>query len=303
MDLSIIITSYNTQRLTKDCISSIVKNTKGIKYEIIVVENASSDDSLLTLRRLQKQHANIRLLVNKKNIGFGAGNNQAMKMAKGRYFLLLNSDTVVGKILPEMINWMDNNRKVGISSCKLLNKDKSTQGTGGYFPTLLSVFSWMIIQDLPLVDRIIKPFHPQKSKLNFSRNRFYETKKQLDWLTGAFLLIRKEVYDKVGDFDSDYFMYVEEVDYCYQAKKLGWEVWYLPKWSILHYGAASGKAGSHIIKEYEGLITFYKKNMPKWQMPLLRLFLKVGAFWRMIVFGLIEGRGSAVIYAKAFKVA
>ena len=300
-DLSIIIVSYNTVGITKNCIDSIRKYTKKVNYELIVVDNASTDGSV---EYLKKKSTKIdKLILNKKNVGFGGGNNQGLAKATGKYILLLNSDTVLdANILKEMLFWMEKNTSVGISTCKLLNSDKTIQGTGGYFPTLPRVFTWMTIQDLPLVDLIVKPYHPQKSKSFFKNDNFYKKSKELDWVTGAFLLMRREVYEKVGDFDTDYFMYVEEVDFCYRAKKEGFKIRYLPKWSITHLGGASGKVGLSVINEFKGVKLFYKKHFESWKTPILRAVLKIGAFWRIFYFGLVEGKESAKIYEKAFKI-
>lgn len=304
MDLSIVIVSFNTKKLLKESLKSVVNSTKDIEYEIIVVDNASADGSVGMVENLAKKKKFVRLIKNKKNLGFGAANNQAIKVSKGKYILLLNSDTVIqGRVLSEMVKWMDENPKVGIASCALKNSDGSMQGTGGYFPTLLRVFSWMTIQDFPLVDKLIKPFHPVHH-LSFKKGEsFYDKEKELDWLTGAFMLIRREVIKEVGYFDEDYFMYTEETDYCYRAKQAGWKIYYLPKWSIAHYGGSSGKTWGHVIPEYEGVKLFYKKNYPAWQYPILRTLLKLGALWRIFILGALKGKGATKVYAQAFKVA
>ena len=303
MDLSVIIVSYNTKKLTVSCIKSVINNTEGIDYEIILVDNDSKDGSVLLLEKLDAKKS-ITLIKNKKNIGFAKANNQGTKIAKGKYVLFLNSDTKVNdNVLGEVVDWMETHKKVGAMSCKLKNKDGSTQATGGYFPTLIRVFSWMTIQDIPGVDKIIKPFHPMKEK-SFTKDKgFFENRHQQDWIKGAFMLIPKEVLDRVSGFDTDYFMYAEDVDLCYKIKKMGLEVYYEPKWSITHLGGASGKAGDHLLKEFDGIKTFYKKHHPNWQYPILRLLLKVGSLGRIVVFGLKDGRVSAKIYAKAFRVA
>lgn len=300
--LSIIIVSFNTEKLTKECIESVVKYTKGISYEFLVMDNISKDASVEMLRGLSKKLP-LTLIENKENIGFGPANNQGMKKAKGRYLLLLNSDTYVkDNTLGEMVKWMDENPKVGISSCALKNKDGSLQGTGGYFPNLFRVFSWMFfIEDIPYLSKLIKPYHPMHPNSPFYKGEeFFKKAQERDWLTGAYLLFRKEVLSDVGYFDKDYFMYVEEVDYAYRAKEKGWQVWFLPKWSIIHYGGASGTSEFATLSEYKSLKVFYKKHYPKWQMPFLRLFLKLGAIFRMIIFGILKGANVFKIYAKAF---
>ena len=300
-DLSIIIVSFNTKNLLKSCIESIIENTGKVSYEIIVIDNASKDGSNDLVKDYAKKYQ-IKLIENIVNIGFGSANNQGIKESTGKYILFLNSDTLIkNHTIEKMYSWMEIHPKVGVASCALLNNDGSLQGTGGYFPSLIRVFSWMTIQDIPFVDSLIKPFHPMKSKSFRKGDAFYKEEKELDWVTGAFLLTRKKIMDKVGYFDEDYFMYTEEVDYCYRVKKEGWKIFYVPSISVIHLGGASGISGENVINEYRGVKLFYQKHYPSWQYPLLRLFLKIGALWRMFVFGLLEGRGSAKTYAKAFR--
>lgn len=299
-DLSIIIVSFNTKELVLSAINSIKKHTKGITFEIIVVDNASIDGSSEAISKLE----GVKLINNKNNIGFAGANNQGIKKTKGRCILLLNSDTIISNnLLGEMVLWMDEKPEVGIATCSLRNKDASVQGTGGYFPTLPRVFSWMTIQDLPFVDKIIKPFHPARSKSFSKETEFYKKPKEMDWITGAFMLIRKDVFNKTGFFDEGYFMYVEDVDFCYRVKKQNWKIWYLPQWSIIHYGGASGSTRLSVLSEFEGLKRFYKNHYPKWQYPVLRILLKIGSLGRIILFGILEGPDSAKIYAKAFRTA
>jgi len=301
MKLSIIIVSYNSKDYTRECIESIREFGKGIEYEIIVVDNASGDGSCEYLSNLSKQNSNIVLVKKRENVGFAKANNIGIHKAKGKYLLFLNSDTVVGKgVLYGMIKLMEEKPEVGIATCALKNKDGSLQGTGGYFPTLIRVFSWMTIQDLPLVDTVIKPFHPMKDKMGKSGRGFYQKERELDWVTGAFMVVKRELIEAGLRWDESYFMYTEDVDFCFRAKKLGWKIMYTPKWSVLHFGGASGTREKTILGEFRGIKKFYRKHFPKWQMVPLRMILKAGALARMLVFGIIEGRESFEIYAKAF---
>ena len=299
MDLSIIIVSFNTKNLLVSCVKSILKYTKEINFEIIVVDNGSKDGSAEATKEL-----GATVIKNNTNLGFATANNQGFKISNGRYVLFLNSDTEIhDNVLGEIVHWMDITPKVGIATCGLKNKDGSLQATGGYFPTLPRVFSWMTIQDLPFVDSLIKPFHPYHSKsLFFKGDNFYKTKKELDWVTGAFLLTRHETLEKAGGWDESFFMYVEEVDLCFRVKKLGYKVWFMPEWSITHLGGASSKNREFsLVSEYQGLKKFYKKHFPAWQHPILRIMLKIGALGRMILFGILEGSKSVKIYAKVFR--
>ncbi len=294
IDLSIIIVSYNTEKLTRDCIESVAESTKGISYEFLVIDNASKDNSVKALEELSKKLP-LTLIANSDNKGFGAANNQGMKKAKGKYLLLLNSDTLVkDNVLGEMVAWMNKNPKVGISTSALKNADGSLQGTGGYFPMLSKVFAWMFfIDDIPFLSKLIKPYHL----------RPLSTSRQLDWITGAYFLFRRQTFNDVGFFDKDYFMYVEELDFCFRAKKKGWQIWYLPQWNIIHYGGASGTSEFALLSEYKGIKIFFRKHMPAWQIPILRFCLKTGAFLRIILFGAVKGFSVAKIYAKAFAAA
>lgn len=299
MELSIVIVSFNTSDFLRGCLKSIKRHSKAIDYEIIVVDNASSDDSVEV-----SKYFGAKVIANKKNLGFAAANNQGIKVAKGEFVLFLNSDTFIkDNVLGEMVSFLKKNPKIGVTSCRLKNSDGSTQATGGYFPDLLRVFSWMTIQDFPFVDKVILPFHPLHSKSTFARGEeFYKTKKNLDWVTGAFLLARKDVLSKVGGWDETYFMYVEEVDLCFKIKRLGYSVWYDPKWSIVHFGGKSSTSAEFpLISEYKGICKFYRKFYPSWQYPIVKLFLKIGAVGRIVLFAIL-GRGEeSKIYAKAFK--
>lgn len=306
VDLSIIIISFNTKKLTHECISSVIKNTKGISFEIIVIDNDSKDGSNKMLTALAKKHSFVRIILNHENSGFGKANNQGMKIARGRYLLLLNSDTkVLDDVLTKTVSWMDKNPKAGIASCALTFPDGTIQGTGGYFPTLVRVATWMtFLDDIPLLGGLIRPFHPMHGLSPLDTNSsFFKRQKQMDWLTGAFFMIRREAFKKVGYFDQDYFMYVEEVDYCYRTKKEGWEIWYLPNKKIIHYGGASSTAEFPLVNEIKGLKTFYKKHMPAWQTGFLRFFLKLGAALRIVIFGILRGKEAAKTYAKVYRTA
>jgi GT2 family glycosyltransferase len=299
LDLSIIIVSYNTKKLTLACIDSIRKHTKGVTYEIVVVDNNSTDGSLEELEKLTY----VRLIRNKENKGFGAANNIGLKVATAKYLLLLNSDTIIlDNVLGEMVSWMLQHPKVGVASTALKNEDGTMQGTGGYFPTLGKVFAWMcFLEDIPLLDQLIKPFHPVHGQSPFYTGaRQFMNAKQQDWVTGAFMLIPKKVIDEVGMFDEDYFMYTEEVDLCFRIKKKGWEVWYLPQFSIIHLGGSSSTKEFPLLQEYKSMKLFYQKNMSKWQFPVLRFLLKVGALLRILLLGILKGKDMARIYWKAF---
>lgn len=287
IDVSIISVSYNTKDLLLKCLESIRKYVRGVRYEVIVIDNNSSDGTAEELKNIHFQ-----LIENKENRGFGAANNQGINIAKGRYILFLNPDTELREdSISKMISWMDANPRVGISSCALVNPDGSIQPTGGFFPNIGRVFMWStLIDDIPLASNIFGSYHPKAS--------FYEKERELDWVTGAFFMIRREVLREVGVFDEDFFLYVEEVELCFRAKMEGWNVTYIPKTRVLHRKGASGTTEGMITREFQGLKIFYHKHYGVIERLLLKVFLLYGCLVRIILFVIIKP-SLAKIYARA----
>ncbi len=303
--VSVVIVNYKTLDLTKQAVDTLVKQCPWIlvQGEIIIVDNASHDGSYEALKKVYPRY---KVIESNENSGFAGGNNIGMKVAKGDYILLLNSDTVaIEDPLSSILNWMDDHKNVGIATIKLLNKDKSTQPTGGYFPLLQRVFFWMFfIDDLPVVGKLVKSFHPSASSFDKAK-QFYDVTRQLDWVTGAFFLIRRQVIDKIGYFDEKMFMYTEETEYCYRAYMAGFLCCYVPIAEIIHLGGGSAvsKQGP-LLGEYKNILYFYRKHMPSWQTFLVRIFLKIGALLRIIIFGIIgRDKEAKNIYVQAFRVA
>lgn len=302
IDLSIIIITSKKEFIFK-CLESCYKALEGVKNEVILIDNASEDK---VGKKVKNKFPEVRVIRREENGGFGENNNLGMKIVKGRYVLLLNDDTEIidKKIFKEMIVWMDKHKKAGVVSCALLDPDKKTyQGSGGYFPTLFKVFAWMsFLDDLPIIDRLIKPYHPlHKASPFYKGEDYFKKPHKQDWVTGAFYLMRKEAVDEVGLFDEDFFLYVEEVELSYRFAKAGWEIWYLPRWKTIHYGQVTTGSERATIKEFEGIKLFYKKHHKKWKLPILIGLLKMGAVLRIVVFGLTKGRLEAKTYVKAFK--
>lgn len=317
LDLSVIILSYNTKRLTINCLESIIKNTQKINYELIVIDNASTDGSIKYLTNHRSRiTAHFRLIKNQSNLGFAKANNQGIRIAKGKYILLLNSDTKLREdSLTKMVRWMDQNPRVGVIGPTLVDTDGSIQLNGGFFPNLMRLFLWAtFLDDIPGVALLFGSYH-LSSNIPITKG-IYGKSHQQDWVSGAVFLLRKGVIDNVGGFDEDIFMYGEEVEYCFRIKKAGWRIWYLPITKVLHIGMASSKgelvrfAGvsvgkeSSILGEFRALKYFYQKHYPKWQYPILLLLIKLAALLRILVFGFLGGQKEASkTYAKAFELA
>ena len=251
MDLSIVILNYQTFELTKNTINSIFEYEYPFSYEVLLVDNASGDDSLSRLKNYFKDK--VIFIESSENNGFAAGNNQALKIAKGKYQLLLNSDTIVWEnTLENIYDYMEKHTDVGASGCRVLlengDLDKACKRS---FPNVKNSF--------------FRLFHiPTKSKDdNYNLNNLPDDGiYEIDCLTGAFMFIRKEVLDEVGFLDETFFMYGEDIDLCYRIKQAGWKIIYYGKSKITHFkGASSKKQKSKLIYEfYRAMYVYYKKH-------------------------------------------
>jgi len=280
--VSIIILSWNTKELLKNCLESL----KDLKVEIIVVDNDSTDGSP---QMVEGEFPKVKLIKNQKNLGFGAGNNQGMKMAKGDYFLLLNSDTVVKDKAPlKMVEFLAKNKEVGAVGCKLLNSDGSPQPSAGPFPNLW-VSAVMLFAEHWLGDLVRSSF----SKV-----------KEVDWVMGAALMVRREVIKKAGLMDEGIFMYMDEVEWCYRIKKAGFKVMFYPGAEIIHLLGGSSTTGRRdpILNIYRGLLYFYRKHYPSWQLSILKTMLKLKAMMAFFLGKLTGNRYLKQTYAEALKI-
>ena len=251
MDLSVVIVNYQTFDLTRDTINSILKYSYPFSYEIIMVDNASKDNSLDKLKNYFKD--SVKFISSKQNNGFAAGNNQGLKLASGKYVLLLNSDTIVWEnTLEDIYNFMENNREVGACGCRVLlangDLDKACKRS---FPNIKNSF--------------YRLFHiPTNSSkndynLDLPDNEIYE----IECLAGAFMFIRQKCLDSVGLLDETFFMYGEDIDLCYRIKQDDWKIMYYGNASITHFkGASSKKQKSKLIYEfYRAMYIYYKKHL------------------------------------------
>lgn len=295
--LSIIIVSYNTSLLLKRCLQSVFVSLSAASLvsvsEVIVVDNASKDDSPLMVATSFPQ---VRLIVNKHNLGFASANNQGMRISKGEYILLLNSDTeVLQNTMHTMLYVASHKNDVDVIGFKLLNSDGTIQPSAGFFPDILRVFYWMtFIDDIPYLTHFLQPYH-------VSDRTFYEKSRYVDWASGACMLIKRNILQTVGYFDEKIFMYGEEVEWCYRIKNSGFHILFCPEAVIYHLkGSSSLGKNSGIIDEFSSLLYFYKKHKSYPQMLILRGILIFGALLRIIVFGIIfRSSNKAALYAKA----
>lgn len=279
MKLSIIIISFNTKELTLDCLKSIYATAVDLNPEVIVIDNASTDSSAPAITT---QFPQVKLIKNSRNLGFTKANNQGIKAGRGDYVMLLNSDTIVSPgAIQALIDFMDYHPRVGIAAPQLLNPDGSIQPNGGFLPRLSNIIAWMLfIDDLPFVSPWFWSYQLRYLP-KFSRTR------EMGWLQGAALVLRRQTLEEIGPLDENIFMYAEDVEICYRARKSGWQVMLLPQAQIIHKGFQSGSSEKAILGEYQGLKYIFQKHKPAWELPVIRLSLKLGALLRLMIFGTI----------------
>ena len=259
--LSIVILTFNTKDLTCECLRSISelyeKELKSGEFEIILVDNASIDKTADAVLNLKPKIPNLKVIQNKENVGFSKGNNIGVKNAVGEFVLFLNSDTQVkDKGLLKMAEFLDNNKHIGILGGKLENADGSTQASVGKFYSILNLF-------------ILLFGGGRAGLLRSSPARI----SKVDWVSGACLMVKRETFEKIGRFEEKLFMYMEDQELCFRAKKAGYKTYYYPFISLLHKERGSSNRTFAIIHIYEGILHFYSEYKPKWQYKLAKSLL------------------------------
>lgn len=237
IDLSIIIVSYNTKDFLEKCIESIGNTVpKSLDYEIIVVDNASTDGTTQEIHQsFDKLRTKLKVIQNEKNLGFSKANNLGIKEAKGKYILFLNPDTIIyPNTLKVMVDFMHLNKDVGAATCRVnLPNGELDDACHRGFPSPRNAFFHFL--------GFSKLF--SKSELFAGYNlgwKDFSTIHEIDACAGAFMMVKKEAGEQVGWWDEDYFWYGEDLDFCYNLKEKGWKIFYVPEVSILHYKGVSG---------------------------------------------------------------
>lgn len=286
MDISIIIVNYNSFNLLKQCLDSIIAYTKDISYEVIIVDNNSTEGNV------EKQICNydkIKLIKNLENRGFGAANNQGLTIANGKYVLFINNDTVLlENSIKAVFEFAEEKNDNLIIGCKLLNQDNSLQYSVYNFPSLLNI----ITSNLFLY--LIFPKSKYFNKYHLMNKRIQKNT-EVDVVTGAFLFATRESIKHLGGFDERFFFYNEETDLCYRFKLNGGKIFYYPETSIIHL--KGGSANKNLSKRYRNesiaTIQYYQKHFKGLSFWLAVFFHYLGLLIRIPIFfvvGLLTGK-------------
>jgi len=253
VDVTIVIVNWNTRDILRHCLRTIYEQTRGIEFEVIVVDNASIDGSAEMVRQDFPQAI---LQVNRTNAGYAAANNQGMKASRGRYILVLNSDTLIlDRAIEKMVDFADAHPQAGVLGCRVRNPDGTLQPTCFMFPSALnSLLSALYLNKL------------------FPHSRFFSREVMTWWdrgdvrevevVTGCFMLVRREALDEVGWMDERFFMYAEETDWCYRFRKAGWQVLFAPVAEIVHLGGQSTakRSAEMLVQLRLSILKFVRKN-------------------------------------------
>lgn len=282
IDLSIIIVSWNVKDLLLKCLGSIFNNQGNLNLEVFVVDNASNDDTvegikgilnghtrdtnygkeITEIKKLEIKGVDFEIIENKKNLGFAKANNQGIKQARGEFILLLNPDTEI-KIgtLETMVKFMREHQECGITGCRLLNPDGTIQPSIRRFPDF-----WSQVMILLKLHHLFPNAWPIKKY--FVKDFDYSKIQSVEQVMGAFFMIKREVIEKIGMLDENFFIWFEEVDFCKRTIEAGWKVYYVSEAKIIHHGAQSFKQVLNLKKQKmfnKSQLYYFKKHQPCWQ--------------------------------------
>lgn len=270
MQLSIIIVNFNAEDFLPDCLSSIEKHLSGIDYEICLLDNASSDASVEVVRQ---RFPAVTLIANQENLGFAKAVNIGLKHTTGKYVIWLNPDSeVLNQAIRHLLQYFNDHPQVGIIGAQLINTDGTIQLSCRSFPS----YKTALFNRYSLMTKL------------FPKNRFsqaylhtdwdHNSIKAVDWVSGACLVHRREVSDRLQGLDEQFFMYSEDVDFCLRAKRGGWEVHYHPAFKVLHHIGGSSKQIPYrmLIERHRSMWRYYAKH---YQRSLVKDVLVKAAIW------------------------
>jgi hypothetical protein len=248
MDLSIIIVNWNTKEFLLPCVRSILEDGQRRDWEMVVVENGSQDGSADEMR---EAFPSVHLIENDHNLGFAAAVNQGLQKTSGKYALLLNPDTRVKHgAIERLVSFIDSHSDVGVAGAQLLNSDGSKQNSIANFPSLATEL---------LNKRLLRWFFPKTFP---GKESSYSGPVEVDSVIGACMMVRRDAIKQVGLLDEDYFVFLEETDWCYRIKQAGWKIYHVPQAEVYHFQGKSAEAERKRAKvEYfRSRYHFFKKN-------------------------------------------
>lgn len=282
------IVSFNTKDYLINCLKDLINQKSKAEIEIWLLDNNSSDG---TVEMIKNDFPKVKLIKEDKNLGFAKGQNKILAKAVGDYYLMVNPDTHIPENgVEEMVQFMQNN-DCGIASSKLTGFDGSFQSNGGDLPFGWAVLSWLFnLESIGM-------------KTNFHRNDkgYYQIKSNKGWVGGTFMMIKKEILVNVGLLNEKYFMYVEDVEFCYRASKKGFKIMINPNVIVKHRSGGSSTKNPQLFQwqnEMKNLVFFYQTNLGSFWAFVLKILIYFSLFLRIVAFALLGKGGISATYAK-----
>jgi GT2 family glycosyltransferase len=274
IDVTVSIVNWNTREELRKCLRNVL-NQQGVSVEVIVVDNASKDGSAEMVRA--EFADKVLLICNSQNCGFGAAHNQAIKRALGRYIMLLNPDCTLENpsLINDLVAFMDQNVRIGIVGPKILNPDGSLQFSARRFPNMIAaMFRHTFFSRLFPNNKFVRDY--------LMSDWSHDETRDVDWLSGAAMLISKKMLNEIGYLDERFFMYCEDVDLCRRAHRAGWRVLYYPMCAVTHrIGASSDQNPVEMVKEHhKSMMRYYLKYDAHGPKLLLAPLVVIGLWLR-----------------------
>lgn len=263
---SIILVNYNGSLFLHDCLNSVERFVSSLNTEVIIVDNCSTDNSVEIIKN---SFPSVKLICSNRNLGFSRANNLAVKYSKGTHLLFINTDTIMIESTPQILSkYLDRYQDVAVVGSRITFKDASYQLSCGKLPNLLVEFLYRIRAVLN------NRWHHIFSALY---DRHYSKEQEVGWVTGACLMIRRDVFEKIGGFDESFFMYYEDKDICKQVRDAGFKVIYYPKTSLIHLLGGSSQGIKKSVSTYyrDSQLYYYQKHLGKFQTEILKLYLSL----------------------------
>jgi GT2 family glycosyltransferase len=280
MDVSVIIVNWNSTDYARECIASIYEHTRDVSFEIIVVDNASpAADAVL----LEQEFPHITLIKSRQNLGFAGANNLGFRYSSGKYVLFLNPDTkLISPAIRLMVQELQMLPEGGVLGCKLLNEDLSIQTSCVQtFPTILNQLldsDWL---------RLEWPNSSLWGTAPLFSNRGKPAKVEV--VSGACMMVRRDIFEQVDLFTEDYFMYAEDLDLCYKVERAGYSNYYLGTASVIHYGGKSSNPETATQMKWASIVHFCEKHRGNLYALIFRIAMACAAMARLVA---IAGMGA-----------
>jgi len=271
IDLSIVIVSWNTKEYLLPCLTSIFEKGQRMASEVILVDNGSQDGGRIEVKRA---FPSVHIIENEKNLGFAKAVNQGLQKASGRYVLLLNPDTQMKEgAIERLVSFMDAHSDVGVAGAQLLNADGSKQNSIANFPSLAtelfnkSLLRWLFPKKFP------------------GKERDYPEPVEVDSVIGACMVVRRKAMEQVGLLDEDYFLFLEETDWCYRMKRAGWKIYHVPQAEVYHFQGKSAETAKKRAKVefYRSRYHFFRKNRGSLQWCVLLSGLMIRLIFELLM--------------------